>query len=178
MRDAAGSAAAPAARCKNRRRANFVAFTPHGWPRSMAALTGRRSVCRLFDTFGGVSPLLLRRLLMLTSSSFVPLVALGESYTDFRCAPEVGWRQVYWITSSAVANTQSPDAAVWIAYRGRGSMSGLSPNLFCSAGGGSWPISAQAQAAPCPQPAKLTPHPQPIRWSPPKLAQSSRDRDV
>jgi hypothetical protein len=59
----------------------------------MAASTGRRSVCRFFDIFGGVSTLLLRCWLMLTSPSFVPLVAPGETYTDFRCDRK-GWRQV------------------------------------------------------------------------------------
>src|ERR1700674_3254479 len=82
----AGSAATPAVRCRNRRRANSVPFTPNGWPCGMAALTGRRCVRLLFDTIGGVPGLLLRLSLMPTTPSFVPLVALGERYTDCRCA--------------------------------------------------------------------------------------------
>src|SRR6202521_652299 len=83
MRETAGIAAAPAARCRKRRRGPFVAFTLNGWPCSMAASTGRRCVRRLFDTIGGVSTLLLRRSLMLMGPSFVPLAALGQNYTDF-----------------------------------------------------------------------------------------------
>ena len=57
-----------------------------------AALTGRRCVPRIFDPVGWFSTRLLRRSAMLTSPS-VPLVALGEIYTDFRCDRR-GWRQV------------------------------------------------------------------------------------
>src|SRR5580693_3827427 len=56
----AGSAAAPAVRCRNRRRANSVPFTLNGWPCGMAALTGRRCVRLLFDTIGWVPALFLR----------------------------------------------------------------------------------------------------------------------
>jgi hypothetical protein len=41
---------------------------------------------RLLDTIRGVSALLLRFSQMPTSPSFVPLAALGENYTDCRCA--------------------------------------------------------------------------------------------
>jgi hypothetical protein len=45
----------------------------------MAALTGRRCVRPIFDTVGGVSGLLLRLSLMLTTPSFVPLAVLGKA---------------------------------------------------------------------------------------------------
>src|SRR6202521_4930927 len=99
MRDTAGIAAAPAARCRNRRRGSFVAFTLNGRPCSMAGSTGRRRVRPLFDTIGWVSILLLRRSLMLTGPSFVPLAALGESYTDYRCAQKGAGGRVWLATS-------------------------------------------------------------------------------
>src|ERR1700674_4323270 len=80
MRETAGIAAAPATRCRNRRRGSFVAFTLSRWPRRVAASTGRRSVRRIFDTVARVSALLFRLLLMLTGPSYVPLATLGESY--------------------------------------------------------------------------------------------------
>src|ERR1700687_3298523 len=81
-----GRVAAAAAGWRNRGRESFVAFTLNGWPCSMAGSIGRRRVRPLFDTICWVSTLLLRRSLMLTGPSFVPLAALGESYTDYRCA--------------------------------------------------------------------------------------------
>src|ERR1700674_3949824 len=103
MRETAGIAAAPAARCRNRRRGSFVAFTLNGWPCNMAASTGRRCVRRPFDTIGRVPALLLRFALMLTSPSFVPLVALGESYTDFRCARKGAGGRLWPKAEAAVA---------------------------------------------------------------------------
>jgi hypothetical protein len=74
--ETAGSAAALAARCRNRRRGRSAAFTLSGWPCSLASI-GRRFVRRVFDTIGGVSTLVLRRtLIMLTSPSFVPNLQL------------------------------------------------------------------------------------------------------
>src|ERR1700680_4332566 len=82
----AGSAAAPAVRCRNRRRANSVPFTLNGWPCGMADLTVRRCIRLLFETIGETPSLLLRLSLMPTTPSFVPLVSLGERDTDCRCA--------------------------------------------------------------------------------------------
>src|ERR1700736_3999210 len=73
MRAADGNAAEPAARCKNRRRANPVAFT----------LSGRRCVRRFFDTIGRVPGSLLRLSLMLTTPSFVPLAAVEKTTPIF-----------------------------------------------------------------------------------------------
>jgi hypothetical protein len=55
-------------------------------PTRMAASRERRSVERFFDAIGGVPGLLLRLSLMLTTPSFVSLVALEERYTDCRYA--------------------------------------------------------------------------------------------
>jgi len=105
MRGTAGSAAAPAARCRNCRRGSFVAFTLNRCRCSMAASTGRRCASGLCDTIDGVPGLFFRLLLTLTSPSFAPLSALDNTTTlagtrgrgdvscgDVSCWPVAVWR--------------------------------------------------------------------------------------
>src|SRR6516225_2448186 len=89
MCDTAGSATAPPARPRNRRRGRSAAFTLSGWLCSLASI-GRRRVRRLFDTIAGVSTLVLRRSLLLTSPSVFEsapkrqLLCLNAQFLDDR----------------------------------------------------------------------------------------------
>ena len=118
MRETAGSAAAPAARCRNRRRRSLVAFTPDGWPCSIAASTGRRCVRRVFETVDRVSALLFRLLLMPTSPSLVPLVALQEKVHRLSvCRKSAGGAPPWCDCRNCVPRFRSPGSSVTCPLR-------------------------------------------------------------
>src|SRR5271167_1843729 len=106
MREIAGNAAAPAVRARNRRRGSFVALTLSGWPCRLAWIR-RRCVRRPFDTIGGVSALVLRRLLLLTSPSFV-LPAVLDKITPVAAIRGRGRGVSYWPFTSVSSFSAFP----------------------------------------------------------------------